>query len=98
MTPIWVCDGKGPAASSACSTLADWRAAIDDLRLEERSLAEAVQGHSERFTRATGIPRHLTLDLAADGALPAEVADHAARIVGESLTNITRPRRRSRYG
>jgi NarL family two-component system sensor histidine kinase YdfH len=74
----------------ARSTLADSRAAIDDLRLEERSLAEAVQGHAERFTRATGIPCHLTLELAAEGSLPEDVKNHAERIVGESLTNIMR--------
>jgi NarL family two-component system sensor histidine kinase YdfH len=74
----------------ARSTLADSRAAIDDLRLEELSLAEAVQGHAERFTRATGIPCHLTLDLAADGSLPEDTKNHAERIVSESLTNITR--------
>jgi NarL family two-component system sensor histidine kinase YdfH len=45
----------------ARSTLAESRAAIDDLRLEERSLSEAIEQHAARFTRATGIPCHLTL-------------------------------------
>ncbi len=74
----------------ARTTLADARAAIDDLRLDDRSLAEAVQRHADRFTQATGIPCHLTLNLAAETAVPPAIADHADRMIGESLTNITR--------
>lgn len=74
----------------ARSTLAESRAAIDDLRLEERSLAEAIEQQVARFTRATGIPCHLTLTLPPEKTVPSAVADHAERIVGESLTNITR--------
>ena len=47
----------------ARSTLADARAAIDDLRLENSSLADTILRHTDRFTRATGIPCHLTLEL-----------------------------------
>lgn len=74
----------------ARSTLADARAAIDDLRLEDRPLVEAVQYQTERFTRATGIPCHLTLELAADDEIAPPVVGHAERIISESLANITR--------
>jgi len=74
----------------ARSTLADARAAIDDLRLEDRTLPEAVHHHTERFTRATGIPCHLQLALSAETAVPPAIADHAERMISESLTNITR--------
>ena len=74
----------------ARSTLADARAAIDDLRLEDRILSEAVRRHTDRFTQATGIPCHLALELGAETAVPPTIADHAERIISESLTNITR--------
>lgn len=82
----------------ARSTLADARAAIDDLRLEDRSLSDAIQHHTNRFTQATGIPCHLKLDLSdktpvlseAEVAVSSTIADHVERIVSESLTNITR--------
>jgi two-component system, NarL family, sensor histidine kinase YdfH len=73
-------------------TLADARAAIDDLRHEDRSLTEIIRRHAERFTEATGIPCHLTLRLEDElaTAVPPVIADHAGRIISESLTNITR--------
>ncbi|MEZ4643647.1 MAG: sensor histidine kinase [Chloroflexota bacterium] len=74
----------------ARTTLADARAAIDDLRLDERSLAETIQRHVDRFTQATGIPCHLTLNLADETAVPPTIAEHAGRMISESLTNITR--------
>lgn len=74
----------------ARSTLADARAAIDDLRLENRSLSDAIQHHTDRFTLATGIPCHLILNLDNETAVPPTIADHAERIISESLTNITR--------
>ena len=82
----------------ARGTLAEARAAIDDLRSGDGSLAEAVQRHTNRFTQATGIPCHLTLALGTetlglsetDAAIPTTVAGHAERIISESLTNITR--------
>ena len=74
----------------ARSTLADARAAIDDLRLEDRPLADAVQHLAERFTRGTGILCHLTLDLAAENDVSPVTAEHAERIISESLANITR--------
>ena len=99
-------NGRAPRAQTiiqqsmkrARSTLADARAAIDDLRLEDRSLSDAVQHHTKRFTQATGIPCHLTLDLVVESpevseaavALSSAIADHTERIISESLTNITR--------
>ncbi len=74
----------------ARSTLADARAAIDDLRLKDSSLAETIQRQADRFTQATGIPCHLTLDLAAETLISPAIADHAERIISESLTNVTR--------
>lgn len=74
----------------ARNTLAQARAAIDDLRLEDRSLAEAVQQQTDRFTQATGIPCHLALELSSTEFIEGAVADHAERITGECLTNITR--------
>ncbi|MCB8977634.1 MAG: sensor histidine kinase [Ardenticatenaceae bacterium] len=89
-------NGRSPRAQTiiqqsmkrARTTLADARAAIDDLRLEDRSLPEAIQRHADRFTQATGIPCHLTL--AVEPGIPETIADHAERIISESLTNITR--------
>ena len=90
----------------ARSTLASARAAIDDLRLENNSLSETIQRHADRFTQATGIPCHLTMDLATETATSTKpvlslskhsvqavsptIAGHAERIISESLTNITR--------
>jgi len=74
----------------ARSTLADARAAIDDLRLEDRPLVEAVQYQTERFTRATGIPCHLNLELTAENEVAPAVVEHSERIISESLANITR--------
>ena len=74
----------------ARTTLADARAAIDDLRLDDKPLAKTVQQHADRFTQATGIPCHLTLNLPAETAVPPAIVEHADRMIGESLTNITR--------
>jgi NarL family two-component system sensor histidine kinase YdfH len=74
----------------ARSTLADARAAIDDLRLEDRTLSEVVHHHINRFTQATGIPCHLALNLGAETAVPSLLAEHAERIISESLNNVTR--------
>ncbi|MCP4419465.1 MAG: sensor histidine kinase [Chloroflexi bacterium] len=71
----------------ARSTLADARAAIGDLRLNDRTLFETIQYLTDHFTQATGIPCHLKLELR---IVPQIIADHAERIISESLTNITR--------
>ena len=74
----------------ARNTLAESRAAIDDLRLAERSLIEMVEQHAARFTRATGIPCHLALTVADEALIPQPVTGHAGPIIGECLANITR--------
>lgn len=74
----------------ARSTLAESRAAIDDLRLEERLLSESVQRWVAHFTQATGIPCHLELALPAETMISSTIVDHAERIVGESLSNVAR--------
>lgn len=74
----------------ARSTLADARAAIDDLRLEDRSLTDSIEHRVNRFTQATGIRCHLSLNLDDETAVSPTTADHAERIISESLTNITR--------
>ena len=74
----------------ARTTLADARAAIDDLRLEQRSLVETIEHQIGRFTRATGIPCHTTLDVSEKITVSDAVSEHVARIVGECLANITR--------
>jgi NarL family two-component system sensor histidine kinase YdfH len=73
----------------ARTTLADARAAIDDLRLEHGSLAEVVQHQVHRFTQATGIPCHLVWEMPAKTIIPPSITDHTERLIGESLTNIT---------
>ena len=74
----------------ARSTLAEARAAIDDLRADDLSLAEFVQQHTDRFSQATGIPCHVKLHLAEETAVPAAISDHVERIISECLTNVTR--------
>ncbi len=71
----------------ARSTLADARAAIDDLRFDDRSLAENIYHHVDRFTQATGIPCHLVVEIT---AVTEPIADHSERIISESLTNAAR--------
>lgn len=74
----------------ARSTLADARAAIDDLRLDDRSLEETIQRLVNRFTQATGIPCHVGLNIREETAVPDAIAEHTERIISECLTNITR--------
>lgn len=74
----------------ARSTLAESRAAIDDLRAVQTSLSQAVQNKAQRFTEATGIPCHINFPLDANHILPPALRDHTFRIFNEALTNITR--------
>lgn len=76
--------------SRARHTLAAARAAIDDLRLDKRSLPEAIEHQCDRFRRATGIACHVTLDIAAETTISPALAEHAERIISEGLTNVTR--------
>lgn len=74
----------------ARSTLAESRAAIDDLRLAGQTLTEVLENHTARFTTATGIHCHLDLAFAGEPLVSPPVITHAERIIGECLTNITR--------
>jgi len=78
------------ALGRARSTLADSRAAIDDLRSVPASLPEAVRAKVERFTQATGIPCSLDLALGDSHRIPAGLGDHALRVLNEALANVTR--------
>ncbi|HSF83713.1 MAG TPA: sensor histidine kinase [Anaerolineales bacterium] len=73
----------------ARSTLAESRAAIDDLRSSPASLPEAIRLKTERFTQATGIPCALSLCLG-DNTLPANTGDHLLSVLNEALANVTR--------
>jgi NarL family two-component system sensor histidine kinase YdfH len=75
--------------ASARRTLAESRAAIDDLRAIPGSLPEAVRAKVERFTRATGVPCALELNTG-EPALPESTEDHILRVLSEALANITR--------
>jgi two-component system, NarL family, sensor histidine kinase YdfH len=73
----------------ARGTLAESRAAIDNLRATPANLAESVREHVHRFSQATGIPCELDLKLQ-ENQLSAEVVAHALSVLSESLANITR--------
>jgi NarL family two-component system sensor histidine kinase YdfH len=73
----------------ARSTLAESRAAIDDLRAAPADLAESVREKVDRFTRATGIPCELDMSLQ-ENELSTEVIVHTLSILSESLVNVTR--------
>jgi NarL family two-component system sensor histidine kinase YdfH len=73
----------------ARSTLAESRAAIDDLRAASGNVADAVREKIERFTQATGIPCEGEIS-ANENQLSPEITDHALNILSESLSNIAR--------
>ncbi len=73
----------------ARSTLADSRAAIDDLRASPASLSEAMRRITERFSQATGIPCELNIALRKTSPSP-NASDHLLSILNEALANITR--------
>jgi two-component system, NarL family, sensor histidine kinase YdfH len=75
------------ALTRARGTLAESRAAIDDLRAAPVNLAVAVREKAERFSQATGIPCELELSLE-ENELSAEVAGHALSILSEALANV----------
>ena len=87
------------AMTRARSTLAESRAAIDDLRQQRmQSFSEAIRQNVDRFQSATGIPCHLDMNIRrSDGqeGLPAPVSENAQRIVSEALANIMRHARAS---
>jgi NarL family two-component system sensor histidine kinase YdfH len=73
--------------SRARSTLAESRAAIDDLRAAPASLPEGVREKTERFTQATGIPCELEISIN-ENQLSAETTSHTLNILSEALANI----------
>ncbi len=77
------------AITRARHTLAESRAAIDDLRAGSTNIAEAVREKVERFTQATSIPCGFEMAVDEDQLSP-EIANHALNILSESLTNIAR--------
>ena len=73
----------------ARSTLAESRAAIDDLRASSTDVSDSVRENIERFRQATGIPCDLEISVN-ENQLPFETTNHALNILSESLTNIAR--------
>ncbi|MCO6451921.1 MAG: sensor histidine kinase [Caldilineales bacterium] len=81
----------GQAMVRARSTLAEARAAIDDLREPEnasRDLADDIEAEVLHFRAVTSIPCHLELTLPAD--LPDDVQTCAHTAVAEGLANAAR--------
>ena len=77
------------ALTRARSTLAESRAAIDNLRAVPANLAESVREKVDRFTQAIGIPCELDLS-APENWLPNEISEHALSILSEALANVAR--------
>ena len=73
----------------ARSTLAESRAAIDDLRASSNNVADSVKENIERFTQATGIPCESEV-FVREHQLASETINHSLNILNESLTNIAR--------
>lgn len=83
------------ALTRARSTLAESRAAIDDLRAAPLNLADSVREKVERFSQATGIPCDLELSVAENLVLN-DAGRHALHVMAEALENIVRHARASR--
>lgn len=73
----------------ARSTLAESRAAIDNLRAVHVNAADAVREQVEHFKQSTGVACDLDISVT-ENQLSPEVIDHAMNILSESLTNISR--------
>jgi len=73
----------------ARTTLAESRAAIDDLRSISTNISDAVRQTVERFKQSAGIPCELELAVN-ENKLSTETTNHALNILSESLTNILR--------
>lgn len=73
----------------ARSTLAESRAAIDNLRAVPVNIADAVREKVETFKQSTGVACDLDISVTENQLAP-EVIDHAMHILSESLTNISR--------
>jgi NarL family two-component system sensor histidine kinase YdfH len=77
------------AITHARRTLAESRAAIDDLRAAPENIAETVRENIERFKQATGLPCDMEISIH-ENRLPDETVNHALNILRESLTNAAR--------
>jgi NarL family two-component system sensor histidine kinase YdfH len=77
------------ALSGARGTLAESRAAIDDLRAVPEDLSGALHEKVDRFRQSTGIACALEMSLI-ENQFPGEITGHALGILGEALANITR--------
>jgi NarL family two-component system sensor histidine kinase YdfH len=75
------------ALARARGTLAESRAAIDDLRLAPPNLTEAVRERADRFSQSTGIPCELELSVHENG-FSREITDHVSNILSEALANV----------
>lgn len=73
----------------ARSTLAESRAAIDDLRSASGNLSESIQEKVNRFTQATGISCETEISIH-ENELSNEITNHAIGILSEALANVTR--------
>ncbi len=75
------------ALTRARGTLAESRAAIDDLRAVPANPAEAVRERVAKFTQGTGIPCDLELSVQ-ENQLATEDLDHALNMLSEALANV----------
>lgn len=73
----------------ARSTLAESRAAIDNLRAVPVNVADVVREKVETFKQSTGMACELELSVT-ENQLETEIIEHAMSILSESLTNISR--------
>lgn len=73
----------------ARSTLAESRAAIDNLRAVPVNVTDAVREQVERFKLSSGLVCELELSVTENQLAP-ETIDHAINILSESLSNIAR--------
>lgn len=73
----------------ARSTLAESRAAIDNLRAVPVNVTDAVREQVERFKQSSGAACELELSVT-ENQLEPELIAHAMNILSESLTNISR--------
>lgn len=77
------------AITRARSTLAESRAAIDDLRAISAHISDAIREQVDHFKQTTGLPCELEISVN-ENQLSPETVNHAVNILSESLTNIAR--------
>jgi len=76
------------ALDRARNTLSESRAAIEDLRNEERDFQQTVEKLVEQFGAAGKTGYELTVQLDAKKPIPQHIRHHARRVLHEALTNI----------